>query len=261
MTHPQSRILVLEMLTKAGSQGLLSEILMQAIMEIGLSESSAASRLYKDKGYALIFGKGAHLEGRMGITYRYFATAEFRDAYVFEGEITEETRRAKVRAYDRDVSYKRWKERMAAETPEQRATRLERDRARRYAKLGVMELPPLRAHVSLKDMTRDEFLAHNRAKQKAHYDSKRAQGLAPRKGRPAPKTTARLGAELVVKLVSREAPVRVKARPVLTGEPIITSATRVTVAPVSRDYRFWVDPATVPAVFGALPVGVYPELT
>lgn len=253
---PQSRILVLQMLAEAGPAGLPTEPLANALLAIGLTTDSAASRLYKDKSAGLIFGKGAYLDGRLGITYRYFETAQQCDAYIFEGVLTPEKIEEKRRARDKQVGYKRWRDRVATETPDERAQRLDANRVRRYAKNGIDEPPPRRPQVSLKNMTPEEFVAHNREKQRESYERQKAKGRVRKRGPSKP--DSRPGRQLVARDDSRPAPVKISVRPVLTG-PVDMSRARVTVAPVARDYRFWVDPAMVRPVFGAMRPGEYLE--
>lgn len=261
---PQSRILALKMLAEAGPKGLSTEELTKAIVELGYTPDSAASRLYKDKGAGIIFGRGAYVNGRHGIVFRYFASAEWRDAYVFEGEITADASAEKRKAYEAQ----RWANRLAKETPEQREARRERTRLRVLAKKGITNPPPKRRRVELSKMTREEFLAYDRAYRKEKRDAKRAaliEAGAVVRTRPANGTGRRHrkreplpGAQMVVKDTSVPVPVRVTARPVLTG-PVDMSRAKVTVAPVGRDYRYHVDPASVERVFSALPVGRYLE--
>ena len=251
---PQSRILVLAMLAKAGPQGVPASELMEALHGIGLKTSGAWSRLFKDKGCGLIFGKGAYLLGRMGITYRYFSKAEYCDAYVFEDEVTPETTAERRRADDR-ARYRRWKDRLADETPEKREARLERERQKRYARLGITELPPKRPRKSLKGLTEQEFREYECAKQREYYAARKGRGEA--RSAAVRQRAARPGKELVVARDDVDAPVQVTKRPTLVGEPVITSATKVTIAPVQRDYRWYVDPETVRPTFGAMKLGQY----
>lgn len=66
------------------------------------------------------------------------------------------------------------------------------------------------------------------------------------------------GAEqVIVRPDDQPAPVSVVKKSALQGEPIITSDTKVTIAKVSRDGRYYVDPASVRPVFGAMVPGRY----
>lgn len=250
MTHPQSRILVLEMLSEAGPSGCETGALLAALTtaQSGVTTHGAKAVLFKAKRAGLIFGKGVYADHH-GLTFRYFAEQAFCDAYVFVVPSTEERRK-----HRRANQEARWQERLAAETLEQRtqrlATRNERLRAAFWKKRGF-DTPPAKRVGGRKDvMPTDARKARQKELDHQRYLAKKARAA----GKSA---KARPGKQLVVSDDSRPATVRVAKRPVLTGEPIITSATRVTVAPVSRDYRFWVDPATVPAVFGAMAPGMY----
>lgn len=258
----QGRISVFAALEKSASQGVETAELVAVLTAVGLTDRSAKTTLFKMKRDGLIFGKGVYVGGAGQQRYRYFETQTQCDAYVFEGVPTaQERRQAKLkRAAEREAAKR------AAETPEQRVARLairnERIRANIWRKRGFAEPPPKRVGgyrgVTPEDARKAAKKAYDREKYllaKAQRDAERAAREAKR----VVKQVARPGSELVTRVESVDAPVSVTKRPTLVGEPIITSRTRVTVAPVRADYRFYVDPSEVRPVFGALPVGRYLE--
>lgn len=239
---PQSRILVLRMLTEAGPQGCPTEALVDALLKLGRTDGAARARLYRDMKAGLIFGRGEYLS-KQGIVFRYFLTAEFAAGYDFGEAAFVQERKERRRELDRQRYRRKWQGAAEGVPPESAEARAHayraKERERGAARRAKERVAKIAAGETVYDGTSDRSYR--------------------RRGRPAVKRDALPGTAQVVVRVEVPAPVSVTKRPVLTGEPIITSATRVTVAPVPRDYRFWVDPATVRPVFGAMRLGVLLE--
>ncbi len=243
------------MLTAGGSQGCETCELVSGLRErLGTTEHGAKAVLFKAKRCGLIFGKGVYVGGGGMQRFRYFATQVQCDAYVFEGVPTADERRA--RRLTQQLARER--ERRAGETPEERAARnaarAERIRANIWRKRGFDEPPPKRVGGCRDAVPADARKAAKKAYDHEKYLAKKAKTEVLKRAK-----AARPGLELVVRPAEIPVPVRVRARPDLTGE-VDYSRARVTVAPVGVDYRYHVRPEDVRPVFGALPVGVYLEV-
>lgn len=263
----QGRIQMFAMLTEAGPQGCETDALVAAGVAVGLAWRSVKGILRRAIRDGLIFGKGAYLGH--GLSFRYFAQADWCAAYEFEGRQTPDDRRERRERLARE----RWARLSAEEQQAQRERRNERIRVNNWKKKGV-EDPPSVKEISPPAESEAVRMERKRQVQREWYRARReAAGYpvgtrAPNgQGRKAKKKAAELAAALaarpgvqqvVVLKGTRPAPVKT-TRPVLVGEPVITSATRVTVAPVRPDYRYHVEPSEVRSVFGAMRVGEYLE--
>lgn len=250
----QSRIRIYEALRAAGSQGCETDDLVALGMAEGMTLKAVKTMLFKEKREGRLFGKGQYFT--RGMVYRYFETAQQCEAYSFGPVPTEQERKAK----NMKAAAAREKAKLAAMTPEElaahRAKRAERLRAYEWRKRGY-EVPPPKRVVK---MTAEQRAEMSRKRLESYMESRRQKALEKRLAKEAAKLVGRLpGRRQVVADNSVAAPVAVPKRPVLVGEPIITSQTRVTVAPAGVDYRYHVDPASVERVFSALPVGRYLE--
>jgi hypothetical protein len=254
-------------LSEAGPQGCETDALVAAGTAIGLAWKSSKGILRRAIRDGLIFGKGAYLGH--GLSFRYFAQADWCAAYEFEGRPTEESRKERRERLARE----RWARLSPEEKQAQRERRNERIRVNNWKKKGISEPPPVKV-VAPPAETEAQRRERKREMQRQWYRAKRiASGYpmgtrAPNgQGRKARKKAAALAAEraarpgvkqVVVLKGTQPATVRT-TRPVLVGEPIVTSATRVTIAPVRSDYRYHVEPSEVRPVFGAMRVGEYLE--
>lgn len=272
----QGRIEIVRIVTEAGDAGIDTDALLTALCSSGpkFHHESAKALMWRAKKNGLIFGKGDY-RGKRCLTFRYFGTAERRDAFAFPTPETadeQKARRAMVKAaYNRS----RVAALLASETAEEREARLQakrdKSRAEMWAKRGYAEPPPKkpRAAAPRVKLTAEELAERERIRGRERWRRQQAERIAARLAagepvrkspKPHVKRPARPGRELVAVVHSVDAPVRVAKRPVLVGEAIVTSATRMTVARVQEDYRFWVDPATVRPVFGAMRPGEYLEV-
>lgn len=269
----QCRIELVALLMEAGPGGMDTASVMAVWRERHpeVVTETVKSFLYRGKRDGQIYGKGSYIDGR-GQRFQYFAKQEWAQAFVFKADIAlrDSKKQAKL-----DRERERFRKMVAIETVDEKEARLkkvrDRRRAQAWAEKGwVGELPP--AKVYARDLTPEErkerervrCLERWRKQSEVRKEERRARGEVvrrlPRSGGRKSRAVARPGADQVVVLAGTAAAVRVAAKPVLVGEPVITSETRVTVAKVQQDYRYWVDPETVRGEFSRLGVGRYAEV-